>query len=443
MSDKQKSPRTLFRSSRMQGGAAHERSKNGRDHLAVALVLMLATTSMYLFITCAGLLDTLADPEAVEYMTGQDSHKYLKVASRFVIGEYQMYYLDYFPRRQPLYPALLAATTLLFGDDLFYQASVNIVVGLVTLWVLFFGFRAIFGFSLAAVAAPVSYVSLDWLLTGLESITVRLLTEPVFILLVLAVLIFLTLYVNTRRPIHFYAMCVAAALVYLTRMNGLFMIPTLMLVVGVFDFYRSRADEPAARGKPDARLWHSRKFVYAAGFAIIAVMTTPSTVPRALLLGNPFSQGWTANLIWADRYKEAKSAKPGELSLESYLETHGPREIADRIAHGTGNVLWHIPVKHLGYTFYFLAAGGILLSLMQRNRAAMVVLVFMFIQMAPLIWTNLSNPSNRVAVGPLVPFGFYYIGYLVSAVQGLSRHGGARRSAESSVRRRVLQGRHA
>jgi len=358
---------------------------------------------------------TLKDPKLKKLMVWHDSKKYLRFSEDFVKGDFRMRYTLRGPHRQPLYPMLLAATKVMIGKDQFYLAHINIFFGFMTLWVLYYGFGAVFKNRASGLIAALSYGTLDWIISSLDGMATRLLTEPVYIFLVLCILISLVLYMNSRKAVYIYSMAIGSALAYLTRPNGLFLIISVSLVLLAYDFFFAAKGEDATNEKSAKR---GKILTYFKALIVLVVLLTPSWLPKAYYFGNPIYHGHLKNFLWADDYETARRGNPAEFSMKKYLHTHSWTQIIDRWKNGLKNVLWKNTVPELGYIFYFSGLFGLALGLwMNGYRERWIFLIFL-LQILPLAWTNLAAPAPRVPNTIITPFIIFYIGSLVSALRG-------------------------
>jgi hypothetical protein len=56
---------------------------------------------------------------------------------------------------------------------------------------------------------------------------------------------------------------------------------------------------------------------------------------------------------------------------------------------------------------YFLSIGGVWVAFRDRAREYLFLCLFLVLQMQPLVWTNLSNPTSRVPYGSMLPFELF------------------------------------
>ncbi|TSA31789.1 MAG: hypothetical protein D4R65_10620, partial [Verrucomicrobiaceae bacterium] len=129
--------------------------------------------------------DVVVNAKRLKNMTSEDSAHYIQIAGLFARGDLSMSYVERRPHRQPLYPLLLAPAVKLSENNPFWLGSVNIWIGVVTIFALYFGILKLFSSPLIAAAATVFYATNKLIV---EEVTGRMMTEPLHILLVLLVI---------------------------------------------------------------------------------------------------------------------------------------------------------------------------------------------------------------------------------------------------------------
>ena len=380
----------------------------------LALVGLLLGSSPYLIAVYSALADTLADPERAAAFTSADSSHYLEMAEAFRSGQFLDKYVTVRPHRQPLYPALLAAAMALGADDLMELATVNVIVGLVTIICLYGAGRWLFGSWWVGLAGALAYASSDFILRNISS---RILTEPVFAFAALLVVLFALQYMQRNRAAYLCLAAAAAGLAYLTRPNGLFLMAAMWATLLAHDLLQRYLTVSSGAGGAKAafrsRALDGRNLIgrFGAAALIFAIVATPSWVPRALHYGDPAYHGYLSNYLWVDTYQEGHVSEP-KYGPRDYFRTHDFRDVVIRVGAGLEHVYWTVPIK-LGWVLYYLALIGMVGALVSLRPSYLFLILFMLIQSMPLIWTAISNPNLRVHYGGIFPFLLVFVMILV------------------------------
>lgn len=354
-------------------------------------------------------------------MTSEDSAHYIQIAGLFAQGDLSMSYVERRPHRQPLYPLLLAPAVKLSDNNPFWLGSVNIWIGVVTVLILYFGILKLFSSPLIAAAATVFYATNKLIV---EEVTGRMMTEPLHILLVILVIFSFVSYTTSRRPAMLAAAAGLAGLDYLARPNGLFLMLSMMAVLFIEECLSRHGTSTRARRLPCCLI------KYLAAVLIFLVITTPSWLPRLHYLHQPFAHGYLSNFLWVDTYAEAHTGQAfSSFTWRDYAAKHNAADFLLRWGHGFLET-FSLPFRNerfLGIRFpllYLLAAAGIAISAFTRNRTYLTLAAFFLVQMLPLIWTTLSNPTDRVPYASLFPFELVFAAFALDSLRRLAASGG-------------------
>lgn len=369
----------------------------------------------------------VGNPKRLKNMTSEDSAHYIQIAGTFARGDLSMSYVGKRPHRQPLYPLLLAPAVRLSGNNPFWLGSVNIWIGVVTVLVLYFGILKLFSSPLIAAATTLFYATNKLIV---EEVAGRMMTEPLHVLLVVLVIFSFVSYVTSRRPAMLAAAAALAGLDYLARPNGLF----LMLSMTAVLFLEESSARPCG-AVPRTRKLTGCLVKFLAAALIFLVVSTPSWLPRLHYLHQPFSHGYLSNFMWVDTYAEAHTGEAfSSFTWRDYAAKHNAADFMLRWGHGFLET-FSLPFRNeriFGIRFpllYLLAAAGLAVSAFTRNRTYLALAAFFLLQMLPLIWTTLSNPTDRVPYASLLPFELVFSAFALDFLRrsaASSRHAGAR-----------------
>jgi 4-amino-4-deoxy-L-arabinose transferase-like glycosyltransferase len=338
-----------------------------------------------------------------------DTGHYLAIARDFARGDFSMSYVEARPHRQPLYPLLLAPGFRWFGGDLQILASVNVLLLIGAFLLLYFGILRFFHSRF--VAAAIGFLFLHNPFVHAHA-TRHLLTEPLHLLLAIGV-VFATLdYLESRRRRSLLAFAALAGLDYLTRPNGLFIFASaiaVLLLNEAWRFYR-----PSSSPRPS--LSHIAG-CYVLALSIFALVAAPSWIPRYHYFGNPIHHGYLSNYLWTDTYKEGHVGQRfASYTAKDYFENHHLGDVVQRWVRGVGECGFAIPIRTEEKLplLYFLALGGLVATVWSGSGSYRTLAAFGVLQMLPLIWTNLSNPTIRVPYAAELPFELVFAALFLS-----------------------------
>ena len=114
-------------------------------------------------------------------------------------------------------------------------------------------------------------------------------------------------------------------------------------------------------------------------------------------------------IMWVDTYKEGHVGQSFAIyTWRDYFAHHHTGDILKRLIHGLWNVYFHIPIwMERVPILYLLSIGGVWTAFRFVGREFRYLCLFLVLQMQPLVWTNLSNPTSRVPYGSLLPFELF------------------------------------
>ncbi|HEV3410408.1 MAG TPA: glycosyltransferase family 39 protein [Chthoniobacterales bacterium] len=349
----------------------------------------------YLVVSTALLLHVVSDPQRAAKMTEKDSRQYLQIAEAFAAGDFSMSYVQARPHRQPLYPFLLAGAVRMAGGSLVALGMVNVLVGLFALWLVYFLVGELFASPAVSFVVGFLFVTNRFIYGHVAG---QLWTEPLFVFLSLLVLLFFLRYLASGRALHLAFASVACGLAYLTRPNGLLMMAALLVSAAVYDFWHRRALRAVVR----------LGFGYAAALLLFAVITLPASLPRAEAFGRPFYHGHVSNFLWSDDYHTARATKR-LLTWRDYAATHDLGDAVLRWLYGCWEVFVRIPLAvEIWAVLYALAVAGIWLALRSADARFRYLLLFLLIQLVPLIWGIWAARSGRLPYAVMLPFLFVF-----------------------------------
>lgn len=379
-----------------------------KPHLFITVLLCIHLAICFLV-----LAKNVSHPNTSERLVSSDSVHYVDIARDFSSGDFSMQYVKERPHRQPLYPALLAIAMKLGNGNRFFLGAVNILVAAVSILCIYLFVLALFKQRFAAAVSALALAANPFID---REITARLLTEPLHLLLTICAIFAFLRYIHGKDCRWLFACSGFVGLDYLTRPNGLIMAGAAIGTMALSDllaYFSSNREGP-----PFFRWFMQKAGIYLAAACIFFVVSAPSWVPRLIYYGNPFHHGYLENYMWVDTYKEGHVGESyAAYSWRDYFAHHHIRDIVSRLIHGLRNVYFRIPIMMERVPLLFLLSiGGALIAFRVPGREYRFLCLFLVLQMQPLVWTNLSNPTARVPYGSMLPFELYLAALLLAYV---------------------------
>ena len=168
--------------------------------------------------------------------------------------------------------------------------------------------------------------------------------------------------------------------------------------------------------------WLRTLKAYALGTLVFVIVSAPSWIPREAYFGNPIHHGYLSNYLWTDTYDQGHVGQRYAIyTAGDYFSTHGARDVVMRWLHGIGECGFAIPIRKEEKLplLYFLALAGVMLTLWKGSARYRTLALFGILQMLPLMWTNLSNPTIRVPYAAGLPFEAIFAALFLSQLPRL------------------------
>jgi Dolichyl-phosphate-mannose-protein mannosyltransferase len=382
-------------------------SRRLSSHLFIAVLL-----AVHLVICLTILSKNASHPKTSDRLVSSDSVHYVDIANDFAQGNFSMGYVRERPHRQPLYPALLAVAAKIGNGDRFFLGTVNVLLASASILAIYI---LVSKLNESAIAAGVAAVALAANPFIDRLITARLLTEPTHLLMTIFAIYCFLRYLRDRKRGWLFACSFWVGMDYLARPNGLFMAVTALGTLGLADLLNFR--ESIGRGTPISRWLGGFVGSYLLAGVIFFAVASPSWVPRLVYFGEPFHHGYLENFMWVDTYAAGHVGESyPTYTWRDYIGHHGLYDVLGRIWHGLRNVYFRIPITmERAPILYLLALGGVYVTFRKSLKEYSFLLLFLFLQLAPLVWTNLANPTARVPYGSTLPFELFLAGLFVAA----------------------------
>jgi hypothetical protein len=372
--------------------------ENGWGQIRFVVLLM----AVYFIGNSLNLALNVRTAKGAATLVSSDSGQYLAIAEQFRGGNFSMDYLREVPHRQPLYPLLLAAAMKLGNGNLFFLGVINAFAMSLAIGSVYFGVLRFFqSQAVAAVSAfCVACNPFMW-----RTASARLLTEPLYALILIWVVIAFLHYLRERKIVWLLLGSLFAGLDYLTRPNGVFDAAAFLGVL----FLAELALSSLSRVKEQHFLKRVLHLIpnYLCALLILLAVTTPAWVPRLIYFGDPLYHGYLTNFLWVDTYRYAHDfgEKFASYTWQDYFFTHNLFDFIGRVIHGLWNVCLKIPIGNEKVPILFLlSVAGIWTAVRKGPNEYRFLLLFFAIQLFPFIWTNLANPTARVPYGSTLPF---------------------------------------
>jgi hypothetical protein len=387
--------------------------KSGLAHFRFIILLMGAyfvATSVYL-VTNILAMDAHATA-GKETLVSTDSHQYLDFAQRFLNGNFSMDYIHDVPHRQPLYPFALAIATRIGNGNLFLLGGVNVVAMTLVIGSVYFGvFRFFQSPSVAAISAfCVAGNRFMWRIAG-----ERLLTEPLYVLFLVWVIIAFLQYLRERKVFWLLLGSAFTGLAYLTRPSAIFDAAAYLSILFLAEILMS-----AGAGELHSRFQTKVLRLlpkYLSAVLLLILITTPSWIPRVIYFRDPLYTGYLTNFLWVDTYHLAHDfgERAPSYSWHYYAASHNLLDVGYRLIYGFCNVCIVLPIGAEKLPVLFLlSVAGVWTAIKKGPREFRFLLLFFFIQLLPFIWTNMPNPNTRVPYGSTFPFEPFFAACFVA-----------------------------
>jgi hypothetical protein len=384
-----------------------------KRHRTIVFILVV-----HLVICLFVLAKNVRHPKTSDRLVSSDSVHYVDIASDFSSGNFSMDYVKERPHRQPLYPALLAVAMKLGNGNRFYLGSVNIVVDSVAILSVYLFTIALFRQRFVAIICALALAANPFID---RQITARLLTEPLHLLMTIYAIFAFLRYLQRQHRGWLFGCAVFVGLDYLTRPNGLFMAAAAIGTMALWDLVTYLA---AARGRvPFFGFILKFAGTYLLACAIFLSVSAPSWIPRLIYFGAPFHHGYIENFMWVDTYKAGHVGQSyPTYAWHDYFAHHHIGSVVSRLIHGLREVYFRIPIWMERVPLLFLfSIGGVWIAFQTATTEYRFLCLFLVLQMMPLVWTNLSNPTSRVPYGSLLPFELFLAGLFLAWLGGQQR----------------------
>jgi len=374
-------------------------------------IFIVVLIGLHLVVCFAILYKNASHLKTNERLASSDSIDYVEIANDFASGNFSFDYVKHFPHRQPLYPALLSIATKLGHGDRFYLGAVNVLLASASIFLVYLFSLRLFQSWIAAGIIALALATNPFVD---RQITARLLTEPLHLLLTICAIVAFHRYLRVHERRWLFACAVLLGLDYLTRPNGLFMAITAIGTMGLADLIRYG-------GNPRSRLplggWLvSMIRLYLEAMLIFLLVSSASWIPRLVYYQSPFHHGYLENYMWVDVYSQAHVGSSYAIyTWKDYIAHHNLFDVLSRFIHGLRNIYFRIPIMMERVPIlYLLGIAGVYYAFRKATSEFRYLFLFLFLQMLPLVWTNLSNPTARVPYGSILPFELFFAGLFVA-----------------------------
>ena len=175
-------------------------------------------------------------------------------------------------------------------------------------------------------------------------------------------------------------------------------------------------------GETRGSRWPMRVLPFVSAMAVFAVVSSPSWIPRWEFFGSPFYHGYLSNYLWVDTYAQGHVGQAvAKYHWRDYVATHTAGDAVKRFLWGAWNVGFAIPyrVNPKAPALFILAWAGCVAAILRGPRECRLLLLFAVLQLLPLIWTNLPNPTLRVPYASTLPFELFFASYALAVLRAM------------------------
>jgi 4-amino-4-deoxy-L-arabinose transferase-like glycosyltransferase len=268
------------------------------------------------------------------------------------------------PYQGPGYPALLALVTRLTGDIFVAGKWISIISAALVVGLIFLLFARLFGYWVGVGAQLIALVSGEF-----PQFAISATTDVFFLLLCLATLL---VFVSERAavPWRVALTAVLAALAYLTRYNGLFLVAACLLGIVWLNYFN--------------RGWRDRSKLAALFLAVFFITASPWLYANYRHRGSPFYNTNYLNMatLFYGNLVGGRTNQDGTRRLEDVFHSFG-----DVLRYDPRRVITHYPVnlsQSLRNSIWtslvspwvgWLAAVGLALALIERRSKAVSLVI--------------------------------------------------------------------
>jgi Dolichyl-phosphate-mannose-protein mannosyltransferase len=366
---------------------------------------------IYLAVSIGLLIYTVNTPTRARKFAEKDAQHYIAIGRAMATGDFSMSYVKQRPYRQPLYPVLLSAVIRFAGGNLFLMGMVNVTLGFAIIWLVYFSILNLFANK--AIACFIGFLAVINRFLY-QRVSLSLGTEPLFVLLLLLIVLWFASYISRGDARHLILASAAAGLAYLSRPNGLFILPAIIGVAAFYDLFRRFRKAPSrSRLGSIGRL----AILYISCAALFLIITLPSTLPRWRIFGNPIEHGMLENFMWVDDYNVGKQQSV-RYSWRDYVATHDAGDVVVRWLRGFWAVYVRVPLwEEVWAILYVIAVPGAIIAALRAQEPYRYLLLLAFILLLPLVWTNVSNPTGRIPYTVMFPFECIFAGLALDSLR--------------------------
>jgi hypothetical protein len=187
----------------------------------------------------------------------------------------------------------------------------------------------------------------------------RILTEPVFVLFLVWVIISFLHYMRERKVFWLLLGSTFTGLAYLTRPSVIFDAAAFFSVLFLAEILM-----PPSAGEAKTRI-HTKVFrllpKYLGAVLLLVIITMPSWVPRVVYFKDPLFTGYLTNFLWVDTYHLAHDfgERAPSYDWHYYAASHNLLDVVYRLIYGFCNVWIVLPIgaEKLPVLFFLSAAG--------------------------------------------------------------------------------------
>lgn len=372
---------------------------------------VILLSAIYMAISVGLLIYTVTTPSHTRKFVEKDAQHYIAIGRSLAAGDFSMNYVKERPYRQPLYPMLLSVVIRFAGENLFLLGMVNVTLGLGIIWLAYFSGLKFFANN--AIACIIGFLAVTNRFLY-ERVSWSLGTEPLFVLLLFLVVSWFGSYISQGNARHLVLASGAAGFAYLTRPNGLFILPAIIGLAAFYDIFRRMRNAPSA-----GQLVSAGRFatLYASCAALFLIVTLPSTLPRWRFWGNPIEHGMIQNFMWVDDYNIGKEPTI-RYTWRDYVATHTPVDVAWRWLRGFWAVYVRVPLwEEVWPILYIMAVPGAIMAILRRQVRYRYLLVLAFILLLPLVWIHVADPTGRIPYSVILPFEFIFAGLALDSLR--------------------------
>ncbi len=370
---------------------------SGKPKEFLSFILLSCLFVIFISYSFYNLTDAFKSMENQEQFIAEDSMHFLNGAKELLSGDFRFHYITRYPHREILYSVALTVPLYFFGENLYALGSVNIFFFCLAALILYLAIKKLYADNMAALFAAALLLFNNFTFFNVKF---GLLTEGMFIACIIAAIYSFLSYLKSFQTVHLLALGAICGIAQGVRPNGFFLYGAFLAVVlARLAFLKNNGqnDFPGAKKLLTGVLTSCGAFL---------LFSLPSWGPRVYFFGDPLYHSYLTNFLWEDSYDLAHDADL-VFTMQDYIDLHTLGDMLSRFLLGLKKSYFSYPLDYMGVHTWLAMVIGFAVALWQKNKDMLLLAAALFIVMAPIVWTVISNPTPRIGFAFTLPFAAF------------------------------------